>query len=277
MSRNDPPWQTLDYGRSLQFDAPKAQGGNSRECFDFLARRSFMTPLASTLALALLAGLSIPAGALISSNTWLRSICFQHEIDSFVSYFGGGALLAAIALVLVPYGMEHTPVLIAAASFLTGGLVFWQISAWLKRRGGTVSQFMGMLLDFIPEGIALGAAAATGSHTGYLLAALIALQNMPEGFAAFHEMRKSGTPPRRLWLIFLAASLVGPLAAWFGYACLASSHLFLGVLMLFCSGGIIYLLFEDIAPGARLKNRDFPAIGAVTGFLMGMVGAMLIE
>lgn len=236
-----------------------------------------MTTLPLTLAIALAAGLSIPVGALISSNTWLRSICFQHEIDSFVSYFGGGALLAALALVLVPFGMENVPLLSAAAAFLIGGVVFWLLSSWVKRKGNTASQFLGMLLDFIPESIALGAAAATGSNTGYLLAALIALQNMPEGFASFHEMRLGGIAKKRLWIIFLMAPLAGPLSAWLGYACLSASTQSLGLLMLFCSGGILYLIFEDIAPGAHLKHRDFPAIGAVSGFLLGMVGTMLIH
>lgn len=236
-----------------------------------------MITLSTTLILALMAGLSIPAGALVSSNAWLRSFCFQHEIDSFVSFFGGGALLAAIALVLVPYGMENTSIPMATTSFLIGGIVFWQFSSWMKRKGGTASQFLGMLLDFIPESIALGAAAATGSHTGYLLAGLIALQNMPEGFAAFHEMRTGGFPLKRLWILFLAVSLVGPLSAWVGYAFLAASTQILGSIMLFCSGGIIYLIFEDIAPGAHLKHRDFPAIGAVSRFLLGMAGTMLIH
>ncbi len=233
--------------------------------------------LSLTLGLALIAGLSIPAGALISSNTWLRLFCFQNEIDSFVSYFGGGALLAAIALVLVPFGMKHTTIPFAATSFLIGGIVFWQFSSWMKRKRTTVSQFLGMLLDFIPEGIALGAAAVTGSNTGYLLAVLIALQNMPEGFAAFHEMSAGSTSKKRLWMIFLSVPLAGPLAAWLGYSCLSASNQILGLIMLFCSGGIIYLIFEDIAPDAHLKHQDFPAIGAVSGFLLGMVGTMLIH
>ncbi len=233
--------------------------------------------LSSTLLLALIAGLSIPAGALLSVNGWIRSFCWQHEIDSFVSYFGAGALLAAIALVLVPYGMIHTEIPYATLAFLLGGVIFWQLDAWMKRKKNTAAQFLGMMLDFIPEGIALGASAVTGTKTGYLLAALIGLQNMPEGFAAFHEMRKAGISPKKLWFLFLLVPLVGPLAAWIGYSCLASSEEFLGLLMLFCSGGIIYLIFEEIAPSAHLKHHSFTAIGAVSGFLLGMIGAMLIH
>lgn len=233
--------------------------------------------LTLTLSLALVAGLSIPVGALISSSVSLRSICLQHDLDSFVSYFGGGALLAAIALVLLPYGIEHVSVLSTAFAFLMGGLVFWQLDSRLKRSGSTASQFIGMLLDFIPEAMLLGAAAATGSNIVYLLALMIALQNMPEGFAAYHEMHDSGKSQGRLWLLFLVIPLAGPLAAWLGFSRLSTSNETLGVVMLFCSGGILYLIFDDIAPRAHLKHRDFPAIGAVSGFLLGLVGTMLIH
>lgn len=61
--------------------------------------------LITTLFVALIARLSILAGAFISTRTRLRSICLRYEIESFVSYFGGGALLAVIALVLIPHGI----------------------------------------------------------------------------------------------------------------------------------------------------------------------------
>jgi ZIP family zinc transporter len=160
---------------------------------------------------------------------------------------------------------------------LIGGLVFWQLDARLKRAGSTAAQFIGMLLDFVPEALLLGAAAATGSNVVYLLAGMIALQNMPEGFASYHEMHQSAGLNGRLWLMFLTVPLVGPLAAWIGFAWLSTSTAVIGIVMLFCSGGILYLIFDDIAPRAHLKHRDFPAIGAVSGFLLGLVGTMSIH
>lgn len=230
-----------------------------------------------TLSLALAAGLSIPAGALVSTRVTLRTICLQHELDSFVSYFGGGALLAAISLVLLPYGIENVSVLFASIAFAGGGLVFWQFNSWLKRTGSNAAQFIGMLLDFIPEAILLGAAAATGSSTVYLLAGMIALQNMPEGFASYNDMHQSGGSNARLWIMFLAIPLVGPLSAWLGFSWLSANTVLVGIVMLFCSGGILYLIFDDIAPHAHMKHRDFPAVGAVSGFLLGMAGTMLIH
>lgn len=194
-----------------------------------------------------------------------------------MSYFGGGALLAAIALVLIPQGIERVSVTTVALSFLVGGLVFWQFSAWEKRTHTRASIFVSMLLDFIPEAILLGALAASGSPQAYLLAGLIVLQNMPEGFAAYREMHSGTGSGRHLLLIFLAASIAGPMAAWLGFTWFSANEFTLGIILLFCSGGIIYLIFEDIAPRAQLKRETFPALGASCGFLLGLIGTMLIH
>ncbi|MBE0437487.1 MAG: divalent cation transporter, partial [Methylomicrobium sp.] len=111
----------------------------------------------------------------------------------------------------------------------------------------------------------------------YLLAGLIALQNMPEGFAAHNEMQENMSSRSGLLLIFLAVSMVGPLAAWLGFVWFSSSEFMLAMILLFCSGGILYLIFEDIAPKSHSKHNSFPAVGAIGGFLLGLVGIMLIH
>lgn len=42
------------------------------------------------------------------------------------------------------------------------------------------------------------------------------------------------------------------------------------------SGGILYLVFQDIAPQARMRKHWLPALGAILGFAIGMLGKKLI-
>jgi len=50
----------------------------------------------------------------------------------------------------------------------------------------------------------------------------------------------------------------------------------LGGVMLTAAGGILYLTFQDIAPQARLRQAWAPPLGAVGGFLIGVLGHMLV-
>ena len=47
--------------------------------------------------------------------------------------------------------------------------------------------------------------------------------------------------------------------------------------MVFASGGILYLIFQDIAPNVSQKKSWLPALGANLGFLVGMIGEKLIQ
>lgn len=238
-----------------------------------------MTDLLATLGYATVAGLAIPLGGLTACIERIRPRWLEEELRHSVIAFGGGVLLAAVALVLVPEAIRHLPVWYGAAAFAFGGVVFALLDHAIKASGASAAQLMAMLLDFVPEAIALGATLAAGSSAGILLAFLIALQNFPEGFNAYRELVKTaGVAPRVVLGGFAALVPLGPLAAWLGFVYLADAPQVLGALMLVAAGGILYLTFEDIAPEAkpRLERRWAPPLGAVGGFLLGLIGHQLI-
>lgn len=225
------------------------------------------------LAIATGAGASVPAGALLASVERIGPDWLEAEFRHSVIAFGGGALLAAVALVLVPEGMEELSVAAAALWFSLGGLCFFGLDWWLARERTSASQLSAMLADFLPEAMALGAVFAGGSDTAIVLAILIALQNLPESFNAYREIRAStGVVPGHVLLAFGAIALLGPAAALAGFHFLTDMPAVVAALMLFSSGGILYLIFQDIAPQARLERHWAPSLGAVVGFLMGMIG-----
>lgn len=237
-----------------------------------------MPPWLQILGLTLLAGLTMPLGALIACRERLRPRWLETELRHTILAFGAGALLAAVALVLVPEGMRGLPVGLTALCFAGGGVAFMLVDRFLAAHRTAASQMIDMLLDFIPEAIALGAAMAFGSPSGLLLALLMALQNLPEGFNAYRELRSaSRLSNRRILVLFSLIALLGPLAGIFGYLWLAAYPEVVGALMLFASGGILYSVFQDIAPQVPLQRHWAPPLGAVVGFLLGMVGQILLH
>lgn len=232
-----------------------------------------MSELQFALFYALLAGATIPVGGWLARFEGLLPSWLETEFRHTVIAFGGGLLLAAISLVLVPEGIEALSVAPALLAFGAGALCFFYVDKLIATHGGAAGQLMAMLLDYVPESIALGALIATQQSKGMLLALLIALQNLPESFNSYRELnRDARLPGRTVLIVFVAVIPLGPLAALIGYGVLRDSSAVLGAIMLFAAGGILYLTFEDIAPQAYLERNWSPPLGAVAGFMLGLWG-----
>lgn len=235
-----------------------------------------MSPLYQALLLALFAGAAIPCGGAFAIIEHIHPYWLEKEFRHAVISFGGGALFAAIALVLIPEGIKNLSVLDVSVSFFSGAIFFLAIDYIIALRRGAVSQVMAMLLDFIPEAMALGAIISKDTSKALLVAFLIGLQNFPEGFNAYREVKANHyCSGAKALLLFSGLALLGPVSAFIGMQYLAGNVILLDRIMVFCAGGILYLIFQDIAPQAKLRNRWAPALGAIGGFLLGVIGHMM--
>lgn len=229
------------------------------------------------LGLSLGAGIAMPVGASLAQLERIRPDWLEREFRHGVMAFGGGALLSAVALVLVPEGASRLSPLSTAIWFSAGGLAFMLMDITLASRKTSASQLTAMLADFLPESLALGAAFTLGEQSAPLLAGLIALQNLPEGFNASRELSESGPMRgRQITTAFAVLALLGPLAALSGYFWLSSHAALVSGIMMFAAGGILYAIFQDIAPQAKLERKWAPPMGAVAGFLLGLIGHMYV-
>jgi len=234
--------------------------------------------IASTIFLyTLAASLCIPLGGIIASFEKIRPLWLEQELRHFIIAFGGGVLLAAVSLILVPEGNKYLPdTVLSIITLLGGGFSFFLLERYLGTQRRERPQLSAMLLDYIPESLALGGAFAIGLQSAPLLAVLIGLQNLPEGFNAFRELLSDSqrSKPCILGYMFILVPL-GPVLALIGWIYLSDHHAILGAVMLFASGGILYLIFQDIAPQSRMRRHWGPPLGAVIGFGMGMLGTSL--
>jgi len=226
-----------------------------------------------------LAGACILLGGLFARIEHIHPRWLELEFRHFVIAFGGGVLLAAVALVLIPEAtsISDEPLTIAAW-VIAGGIAFFALERALGKHRKETPQFSAMLLDYLPESLALGGMFAAGAKAAPLLALLIGLQNLPEGFNAYRELRRveEASTRRILWLM-ASLILLGPFFALAGWFFLSQHHDGLSAIMLFASGGILYLIFQDIAPQSRLNHHWAPPLGAVLGFGLALYGKVLVE
>jgi len=225
------------------------------------------------------AGAMIPLGGWIACHESISPGWLQQEFRHSVIAFGAGALLSAVALVLVPEGMESLPGVYAILLFSLGAAAMAGLHSWLTLKGIQKAQMLAMLTDFLPEAMAMGALFAIGPEaTGPVLALLIGMQNLPESFNAFREaeqMPNARTPGRRL-IGFALLALVGPAAGLTGFYLLADFPVLTGAIMCAAAGGILFLVFQDLAPQAKLETRVAPPLSGVAGFLVGIAGHVLL-
>lgn len=229
------------------------------------------------LLYSMLAGIAIPFGALLARIEHIHPKWLEKEFRHSVIAFGGGALIAAVSLVLVPKGIETTPPFWVVFWFFAGGVCFYGLDRVIQSHGGRFSQLIAMVSDFIPEAMALGAILLEDKASALLLVLLIGLQNLPEGFNAYREIIDQGKHKAKVILLwFFAISLMGPLSAFTGMTFLSAQPAIMGGIMMFAAGGILYLVFQDIAPQAYLKRKWAPPLGAVMGFGLGLIGHLML-
>lgn len=238
-----------------------------------------MEPFVSMLIFTTSSGACILVGGLLARVERIRPFWLEQELRHTIIAFGGGVLIAAIAFVLVPEGQRYfTRPYWGVAVFLLGGVVFMQIERLLAAKQRNLPQTIALLLDFVPESLAMGGMFALGSPAAPLLALFIGLQNVPEGFNAYREiLAVSGKREHRTLSIMLFMILPGPVAGMLGWYVAPAFPAFVGASMLFASGGILYLLFQDIAPQSKLERHWAPTLGAVVGFCLAMVADFVVS
>lgn len=235
-----------------------------------------MNQLAVVAGVCWLAGIAAFVGGVVARFEGTVESEGKRECIHGIIAFGGGILVAAVAFALVPEGMKYLSPLTLAFTFCFGGAVFCLLDAFLSKRGGNKAQFMAMLMDFVPEALALGALFAHEHKTGILLALFIGAQNLPEGFNAYREILAGKGGARMALLGLFGVSLLGPVSGCAGYLFLQDQPVLTAGIMSVAGGGILYLIFQDIAPQSTMRRHWLPPLGAVLGFVLGMVGKQVL-
>ena len=202
------------------------------------------------------AGVTVLIGGLLANyfNHHIKESPVKYEVTHTMMSFGAGIILAAVALVLIPYGIAHLHILSLSISFVVGAMGFMALDKYLEQKGGKTATLLAMMMDFVPESIVLGAVFAVDMKMATLLAIIIGLQNLPEAFNSFRDLVLSGFTVRKTLVIFFFLSFFGIIGALLGFYFLTDSTTLTALLMTFASGGILYLLIQDIIPASKLAR-----------------------
>ena len=194
--------------------------------------------------------------------------------------FASGALVTALATDLFVEPFRAGGALFAGIGLLAGAATFVVADGLLDRYiqgvGGSVSGFAilaGVILDGIPENMALGVSLLQTSWTG-ALALLVAIfaSNLPEALGGAVSMRDQGRTSGFAIAVWAVTAVVLAVAVVVGNAALSGvGEEPLSVLLAFAGGAVLASLADTLMPDAYREGGKLVAFATAAGFFVSFV------
>ena len=243
-------------------------------------------------------GLAV-AASLIAGGAVAALLKLPERLAALITAFGGGVLLAAIALELVPEADERAGLAPTAIGLLAGTLIFVAADAYLSRdqemmqmrraghaaaagqemstpkaqngaaRGESIA--VGIFVDGVPESVALGLTTAEGA-VGLALLVGVLVGNVVESYGAAQPIVASGRTRRFALTLLAAIGLALAFATVLGGTVLAdASDTLIGTAEAVAAGAVLAVVSISVIPYAFEEVRGDVAIATVVGFIGGYV------
>lgn len=136
----------------------------------------------------------------------------------------------------------------------------------LMRTG--ILMLLALTLHNIPEGMAIGSSGVVSAFTAILLAVVAAIHNVPAGMAVSAALTGGGMKRWAAALLAAAAGATTALGAVIGAYIGAVSEIASGISIGVAAGGLLFVIFVEIIPGAVKENGGkFPAIPLLSGLI----------
>ena len=137
---------------------------------------------------------------------------------------------------------------------------------------------LAIAIHNLPEGIAAGVGFGTGNVTdAFLLAAGIALQNIPEGMVIITPMLSAGISPKRTFFYAAMTGMVEVLGTFIGYFAVSVASAILPFALAFAGGTMLYVISDEMIPETHAHGAERGATYALLfGFCLMLVFDVLL-
>ena len=226
----------------------------------------------------------------------------SHRFSDIVLAFAAGVMLAAAVLGLVIPSVEH-----ATASMGLGGIAVVVLGIFVgalclnlidmlvphlhKMAGADIESHernekvdkillfvLAIAIHNLPEGIAAGVGFGTGnSAEAFMIAAGIALQNIPEGMVIIAPMLAAGISPKRTFLDAALTGVVEVVGTFIGYFAVSLAEAILPFALAFAGGTMLYVVSDEMIPETHAHGSERGATYALlVGFALMLVFDVLL-
>ena len=137
---------------------------------------------------------------------------------------------------------------------------------------------LAIAIHNLPEGIAAGVGFGTGnSAEAFMIAAGIALQNIPEGMVIIAPMLAAGISPKRTFLYAALTGVVEVVGTFIGYFAVSLAEAILPFALAFAGGTMLYVVSDEMIPETHAHGSERGATYALlVGFALMLVFDVLL-
>jgi ZIP family zinc transporter len=240
---------------------------------------------------------AVIAASLVFGGLVAAAVSLPERVAATITAFGGGTLLSAIALELVPEADAEAGAALTAFGLMGGTVLYVGIDAWLNRneemklarrsmhaaasgramgmspnqaeatRGESIAA--GLFVDGVPESIAVGLTIAEG-EVGVALLAGVLIGNVVESYGAAQPIVIGGRTRRFAVTLLTAIGLALALATVIGGTVLAdASPELIGTAQAVAAGAVLAVVSIAVIPHAFEEVSGLVAMATMTGFIVG--------
>lgn len=254
------------------------------------------------------------AGGLALGGTLAAAVHSPSERTvSLLLRFTAGVMLSVVCFDLVADAAEDTSILPILCWIIIGFLCTYLLNCWIDKQahhshshgghaheehshshdphGGDNGEMCAcghhtlhtaglvlaaaVALHNMPVGMAIGAtfagAAQAAGHGGILAALIIGLHNIPEGMSIAAPLLTGGASPARAIGIAALSGVPTILGALLGYSMGTMNPLLLGISLSFAAGAMLYVIFGELLPESEnLWQNRLSGLATMLGMLLGM-------
>ena len=254
------------------------------------------------------------AGGLALGGTLAAAVHSPSERTvSLLLRFTAGVMLSVVCFDLVADAAEDTSILPILCWIIIGFLCTYLLNCWIDKQahhshahgghaheehshshdphGGDNGEMCAcgnhtlhtaglvlaaaVALHNMPVGMAIGAtfagAAQAAGHGGILAALIIGLHNIPEGMSIAAPLLTGGYSPARAIGIAALSGVPTILGALLGYSMGTMNPLLLGISLSFAAGAMLYVIFGELLPESEnLWQNRLSGLATMLGMLLGM-------
>lgn len=240
-----------------------------------------------TLIQIILATLTVSIVSLVGIVFSLRGQWLNKALSSLVAV-AAGALMGAAFLHLIPEAVTQTENSPNIFLYLLTGFVFFfileQLLHWHHQHGTghKVEPFSYLILvgdgvhNFF-DGLAIAASFMVSPLAGVITTLAVALHEIPQEFGDFAIMVYGGFSRKQaLFFNFVSGmtAIIGGIIGYFAFSLMQAS---IPYLMLFVSGGFIYIAAADLIPSIKHGPRLRQTILTLVAFLAGIILMLVMK